>query len=77
MPLYDYLCKKCNQRFELLVRSSTMPACPHCGGHRLQKLISAPAAPGKSAGIIAAGRARAAKEGHTSNYKRANGKIVD
>jgi hypothetical protein len=36
-----------------------------------------PAAPGKSARIIASGRARAVKAGHTSNYKRSNGKIVD
>jgi putative FmdB family regulatory protein len=77
MPLYDYTCKKCGQTFELLVMSSTTPACPHCGGARLQKLVSAPIAPGRSAGIIAAGRARAAKQGHTSNYRRSNGKIVD
>lgn len=77
MPLYDYVCKKCNQSFELLVMSSTIPACPTCGGTKLQKLMSAPTAPGKSAAVIAAGRAHAAKEGHTSNYKRSNGKIVD
>ena len=44
----------------------------------LKQLIGAPAAPGKSARIIASrARARAAKAGHTSNYKRSNGKIVD
>jgi putative FmdB family regulatory protein len=77
MPLYDYTCKKCDQTFELLVLSSTKPTCPHCGSKSLQKLISAPIAPGKSGAIIAAGRARAAREGHTSNYKRSGNKIVD
>jgi len=77
MPLYDYTCKKCNQTFELLVMSSTKPKCPGCGSTRLQKLMSAPTAPGKSAAVMAAGRARAAKEGHTCNYKHSNGKIVN
>jgi putative FmdB family regulatory protein len=77
MPFYEYICKKCDQTFELLVMSSTVPACPTCGSKKLKKLMSAPAAPGNSSGIMAAGRARAAREGHTSNYKRANGKIVD
>ena len=77
MPLYDYTCDKCGRLFELLVMSASLPLCPHCGSDRLQQLIGAPAAPGKSAGIMAAGRARAAKAGHTTNYKRSNGKIVD
>lgn len=77
MPLYEYICKKCDQRIELLVSSSTNPACPHCGSKRLEKLISAPVPPGKSAAIIAAGRARAAREGHLSNFIGPNGKISD
>jgi putative FmdB family regulatory protein len=77
MPLYDYTCKKCDQTFELLVGSATKPRCPACGSQRLEKLVSLPTAPGKSATIIAAGRARAQREGHLSHYKRSNGKIVD
>jgi putative FmdB family regulatory protein len=77
MPIYDYACKKCKRNFELLIMGTTVPVCPHCGATRLQALMSAPAAPGKSAAVIAAGRARAAKAGHTSNYRRSNGKIVD
>jgi len=77
MPLYEYTCKKCDQTFELLVRSSTVPACPGCGSTRLHKLVSSPTAPGKSASVIAAGRSRAAREGHLSNYKRSNGRIID
>src|ERR1019366_9131456 len=57
MPLYDYTCDECGQTFELLVGSATVAVCPHCGSNRLQQLIGAPIAPGKSAAIMAA-RAR-------------------
>lgn len=77
MPLYDYSCKKCDHTFELLVRASTVPACPRCGGSDLDKLMSAPAPPGKSAAIATAGRARAAQAGHLGHYRRVNGKVVD
>jgi putative FmdB family regulatory protein len=77
MPLFDYHCQKCSRSFELLVRSSTPPACPHCGSKRLEQLIGVPVAPGRSAAIMAAGRARATRAGHATNYKRSNGKIVD
>ncbi len=62
MPLYDYTCKKCGQTSELLVSASEAPKCPGCGSKRLERLVSAPIAPGKSGAIIAAGRARAARE---------------
>lgn len=71
MPIYEYHCPTCDKQFELLVRSSTVPACPHCGATKLDKCISAPQAPGKSAGIIKRARARAAAEGHMSNYSAA------
>ena len=34
MPMYEYTCKQCEERFEVLVRSSSSPApiCPSCGG---------------------------------------------
>jgi putative FmdB family regulatory protein len=70
MPLYDYHCKACQDEFELLVRASTVPTCPRCGSTELERAISRVAPPGKNAGIIAAGRRAAAKEGHFSNYSR-------
>ncbi len=45
MPLYEYQCDVCASGFELLVRSGEKPACPHCGGERLTKQFSVPAAP--------------------------------
>lgn len=71
MPIYEYHCPTCDKRFELLVRSSTVPACPQCGATAIDKCVSAPQPPGKSAGIIKRARARAAAEGHMSNYSKA------
>lgn len=70
MPIYDFHCEQCQTTSELLVRASdcTPPTCPHCGSTRLSKQLSLPVAPGKSKDIVARARARAAKEGHFSNY---------
>lgn len=71
MPLYDYRCTSCGQQFELLVRSSTVPACPHCAATALERLVSLTAPQGRSQAIIAAGRRAAAKQGHFSHYSKA------
>ena len=71
MPIYEYNCPACDKRFEMLVRSSTVPACPQCGSTAIDKCVSAPQAPGQSAGIIKRARARAAAEGHLSNFSKA------
>ena len=68
MPIYDYRCNDCNQTFELLTRSSAIPACPSCHSPALEKLLSLPARQGKTAGIVSGARAQAAREGHFSNY---------
>ncbi|TWT88878.1 Zinc ribbon domain protein [Pseudobythopirellula maris] len=54
MPLYEYLCRDCERQSELLVSSDgtvdggQQPACPECGGQKLMKLLSVPAAPAAS-----------------------------
>jgi len=40
MPLYEYECRGCHHRFELLVRDSTVLACPSCDSHELEKQLS-------------------------------------
>ena len=44
MPIYEYLCRRCNTIFQFLVRnpsSKTAPICPECGkGERMEKVIS-------------------------------------
>lgn len=71
MPLHDYRCNACQRESEPLMRGSTAPACPHCGSTDLQRLVSLPAPPGTGQATIAAGRRAAAREGHFSNYSRA------
>lgn len=69
MPIYDYRCNDCNKIFELLVRASTVLACPECSSQKLEKLVSLPAPQSKTAGILARARAQAARAGHFSYYK--------
>jgi putative FmdB family regulatory protein len=40
MPIYEYVCKDCERGFEVIVRGSERPACPSCGGRRLDKQLS-------------------------------------
>ena len=43
MPLYEYLCKKCQKVFEILQLSSRdgeEVKCPHCGSREVEKLLS-------------------------------------
>ncbi|PYS52615.1 MAG: FmdB family transcriptional regulator [Acidobacteria bacterium] len=41
MPIYEYECRGCGNRFEFLVLpSSSPPACPACHHEDLQRLIS-------------------------------------
>ena len=49
MPLYEYRCQSCGKRFEALVHSGQKAACAHCGGKKLEKLISAFAVVGGAA----------------------------
>lgn len=44
MPLYEYNCPECESDCELLIRGQEQPVCPSCGGTRLSKLLSVPAA---------------------------------
>ena len=71
MPIFEYRCVPCGAAFELLLRAGERPCCPKCAGTALEKQLSLPAAPGKSAGIIAGARAQAAREGHFSHYSPA------
>jgi len=68
MPLFDFHCATCDKTFELLIKASSTPVCPDCGGV-VEKQVSCPVPPGQSKSIIASARARAAREGHFSNFK--------
>jgi putative FmdB family regulatory protein len=40
MPIYEYECRACGHRFELIVRVSDTPVCPSCQGQDLERLLS-------------------------------------
>lgn len=40
MPIFEYACRQCACTFETLVRSSTVPECPHCHSTQLDKQLS-------------------------------------
>ncbi len=52
MPIFEYKCKKCNTKFEVLHKSSLNQeevSCPNCQSKENQKLLSAFSAAGFSA----------------------------
>lgn len=42
MPIYEYVCRACEHRFDALVRRSETPACPECSGEDLERQFSSP-----------------------------------
>ena len=40
MPMYEYVCMKCEAHFEELVRGEQEVVCPDCGGTKLAKQLS-------------------------------------
>jgi putative FmdB family regulatory protein len=40
MPIFEYVCRDCDHRFETLVTASRQPACPVCHGSGLDKQLS-------------------------------------
>ncbi len=42
MPIYEYRCNKCDQRFEYLIIGKDEPdACPSCRSKKVSRLMSA------------------------------------
>ncbi len=52
MPIYEYQCKACNDRHEIIQKISDDPLthCPKCGGE-MKKLLSSPAIQFKGSGF--------------------------
>ena len=46
MPIYEYVCMKCESHFEELVRNGENPSCPDCGATRVSRQLSVFAAHG-------------------------------
>lgn len=71
MPMYEYRCQACQAEFEILVRSSTVPACTQCGSTALARVVSRLAPAGKIEAIRQSNRRHAAAQGHFSNFSPA------
>ena len=52
MPIYEYQCKQCSERHEIIQKFSDAPLthCPKCGGE-MKKLFSSPAIQFKGSGF--------------------------
>jgi len=70
MPLYAYSCQDCNSEFELLVRSSDVPACPSCGSQKLQQQVARISSKIKYPAIARSWRQAAARSGELSNFSK-------
>ncbi|MBI2834778.1 MAG: zinc ribbon domain-containing protein [Acidobacteria bacterium] len=57
MPIYEYVCKECEHRFEALVHAGGTAACPNCQSERLERLLSVFAVSTKSSGARMTGPA--------------------
>jgi putative FmdB family regulatory protein len=58
MPIYEYACRGCGAKFEVLVRGQQQPQCPKCESASLEKALSTfavGAAAGKAATATAPG----------------------
>ena len=41
MPIYEYYCGKCDEKFECLIMGKDKPKCPSCGGAKVKRMMSA------------------------------------
>jgi len=48
MPIYEYVCMRCEHNFEELVRHDETPPCPDCGSEKAKRQFSVFAAHGTS-----------------------------
>jgi putative FmdB family regulatory protein len=66
VPLYEYQCLDCEERFEKIQKFSDPPIakCPACGGGKITQLLSAPAVQFKGSGWYVTDYARKAGSGN-------------
>lgn len=39
MPIFEYVCKKCDHRFERIVLGRQRPKCPQCASGKLERQV--------------------------------------
>ena len=73
MPLYEYECDACHQRFERIQKFSDplVDVCPNCGKGPVKKLLSSPAIQFKGSGWYITDYARKSSSETTSKSSTA------
>jgi putative FmdB family regulatory protein len=71
MPLYEYQCESCGNRFELIRKFSDPPleVCPSCGKGPVTKLLSSPAIQFKGSGFYITDYAKKSSPSETEKKK--------
>ncbi len=52
MPLYEYICNRCDNKFEALVFDGEPVECPRCRADEVERLLSVPAKPRQAAASL-------------------------
>jgi putative FmdB family regulatory protein len=71
MPVFDYKCRACSNKFEALVRGTKVPSCPKCASQDLDRLLSLPAVRSETTTALAMKAARRRDKGQASDADRA------
>ena len=71
MPIYEYRCRNCEKEFELIVRSASTPACPHCKSADLERRVSLPAVKSETTHKLAMAAAKRRDKKDASEKNRA------
>jgi len=79
MPLYEYQCDACENRFERIQKYSDPPpaTCPKCGGGPVRKLFSSPAIQFKGSGFYITDYARKGESSDKSDTSTSGSKSKD
>ena len=79
MPLYEYECDACGQRFEVIQKFSDAPieACTKCGRGPVRKLLSSPAIQFKGSGWYITDYAQKGKSDSTDSGGAAKAEKAD
>ena len=68
MPIYEFRCDRCGERFEALVAAGTGSArCRNCGAEGAERVLSAQAAP---FGLVRSGGEARRQEGRNAELRR-------
>jgi putative FmdB family regulatory protein len=74
VPIYEYQCRGCGHEFELLVIRDTVPACPSCHAHELERLLSGFAV---NSAELSQSRVKSARKAIMNSRNRKDEKIAE